>query len=210
MIFAKEKRMRSYFTFCVLVPAASFCLAAAANEECERALQLARQQMTDELILDDIVVEEQVTTGFMDLTKIDFIFAFTLPAGYEENHARFEAERKQALQDLLPRLKKIRASFDYINPNMTFKERLHWLGHYYDEATDISDKNATLTEMMSLFTIRVEHVYMDLIASGTQSSELKSALYRALARLFKFDPSWRPALDQAMRTAGLPLNSRNK
>jgi hypothetical protein len=191
-------------------------IGAAANPEdhsrCEALLKQAKANLTDDRLVTDTerIVEESLveqtesiatTSGFS--LDAEFLTGLVLPSGYQENEAAFKAARKRAIEELLPRLAEVQKSLDMLHSGMTFKERLFWLGHRYDEAPEIPQKTAVLAAMMKNFSIANELHYMDLIANGTHSVELKKALYKALTKIFLNDRTWQAPLESAMKRAGI-------
>jgi hypothetical protein len=179
---------------------------------CEALLQKALQNMTDERLVEEsetIVTEtvvednERITDPIAFNLDAEFLTGLVLPEGYEKNAEAFKAAKKRAIEELLPRLEQVQRSLDMLHSGMTFKERLFWLGHRYDEAPEIPQKAAILATMMKNFSIPVEWHYMELITEGTHSVELKRALYKSMTKIFRNDPSWQPPLEGAMRRAGL-------
>lgn len=149
--------------------------------------------------------EGSIVTEFKIQEKQDFEFltGLVLPKGYAENKAAFEAARARAQKEFLPRLEKIRKAMEHLNPDMTFKEKLWWLGNRFDGAPEPEDRVAILSRMLSIFSIKVENIYMELLEESHHSPELKLALYKGLAKIFKNDRSWMPYLDRAMRASGV-------
>jgi hypothetical protein len=174
------------------------------NGELGLVAALSDEVLPDEVVLadDEVLADEQVVAGIrLDFSDIQVLTGLKLPKGLAENRARFQQARAQALAELGPRLARIRKNLELMNSGLTFEERLHWLGHQYDEEKKGEEKVAILAQMISMFSIPVEGIYMKLISSGSQSIEMKEALYAKLAKIFKHDPSWRPYLDEAMRKA---------
>lgn len=178
------------------------------HSECEAMLAAALEEMDDTAfaVQSEAIVTESVEatliadTGPVDIEKL---IGLVLPKGYAENEADFQAARKRAIEEILPRVQKLREEADYLNGSFTFKDYLWMLAYRYDSATEEADKTAILTQIMSVFKISNELIYMDLIATSDHSKAFKKALYDSLAKLFKQDPSWRPYLDRAADRAGV-------
>lgn len=171
------------------------------------AMALAPQQVEDWANAEVVdFVEETLETQNVKL-DLGLMLDIVVPPGYDEHEAEFLARRKRALEELLPLIEEMQAGLTNLEP---FPMRLAKLARKYDSADAVEDlalrkkqKAAALGVMLRMFSIPVEQHYIDLIARGDHSYELKQNLGRSLAKIFKSDPSWRPSLDRAMRKAGV-------
>lgn len=209
--------MKRTISLCIFI--ATLCVPAFAggeHEKCERMLQTAMARLgTDEDMV--TLVDEQISLAdgevgmIQDATTIatqedelDLMLSITLPPGYRENESAFLAARERARKHLIPLLEAIKKSLKNMDPGLTFAERLMRLARHYDDPhTSNDEKTAVITQMMKMFSISVEHHYINLITEKSLSENFKRSMYRALTLIFKHDPSWQPPLEQAMRNAGL-------
>ncbi len=174
---------------------------------CTAALALAPQAVEEWTIeaTDEFVVEE--FTEQKQSIDLGLALDILVPPGYAEHEADFLARRKKAFDELLPLIDELQAG---LLDTESFPLRLARLARKYDRSNELEDeeaakkqKAAVLVTMMKIFSIPVEHHYMELIATGEHSKELKQKLGRSLARIFKHDPGWRPFLDKAMKKANV-------
>lgn len=186
-----------------------------ASKECEARIAQAQAELTEESLLTEtllterVMTEEVVTMG----KKLDVktLIGLELPKGYAENREAFLAARQKAQTELLPRLEKLRAGMDLIGKTWTFRERLWWLADQYDQSVEEQDKTVALATMLRMFSIPVEHYYIELITTRQGSVELKTRLAQALEDIFfKTDPSWTGPLNRALHQVNLPSVKRTR
>lgn len=171
------------------------------DPQCRALMSQATERLAnDEVLLEDVerLVEETIAAPEGSGLTVPFLTELVVPSFYARDETALAEARTHVRAHLLPRLQAVRQDLKDMKTQMSVSDTLSWLGERYDRTTDLAEKTAVLAQMMSVFSISVEHHYMNYIASTSGSRELKLAMYRALTQIFKNDPTWQGPLDRAM------------
>lgn len=176
-----------------------------ASKECEAQLALAKQSLTqaDIAVSSSNIVEESVNEEqalVRQNKRLTILSGLVIPEIYARTKADFVRDRALGLE-ILKRVEIIEAELTFID--LPFELKLKFLAERFDSNPEPKEKAAVLAKMIDMFSIPVEYHYINLIAKGTHSAQLKKALYKALSKIFRNDTSWQPPLDRAMAQAGL-------
>lgn len=153
-------------------------------------------------IMEELEIIEDLQLADQTVAQFDILMGLEVPGFYAANKEAFNTAQIDA-QKLQEAIAKLRSNLDKADKGFTFLDRLNYLGLQFDQATSKEEKAVIIAKMMQFFSIREEINYMKLIQYGSQSKEMKLALYRALSAIFQNDPSWQPPLERAMRDGGV-------
>lgn len=172
----------------------SLAAAAKAHAGCTAELQVQEVYVVSEEVVHELYVTDA------NQLDVDFLIGLVIPKGYAETEAEFKEARARALTEILPLVEKLKR--DMLDME-SFEKKLARLAEKYDETQDKKDKAAVLYTLVRMFSIPVEYHYINLIADGPYSKDLKSALSRALRKIFRLDTTWIAPLERAMQKAGV-------